>query len=174
MSNWYIGHWLIFPCISQGFCHNILRDMKYSKKAILIVVHKYTRLRNPCHTNHNTNSKYSWNWWICRFVKNIISREVCIEIIHWHIIVSDPKNLIGIHHIKRLARGRNLNAFETFLLTFENLFWAYFCDFCLYSCIQEIVWMVFRICVCLLSFVSGEERERKLEMSSQDILQESA
>ena len=104
----------------------------------------------------------------------MILMEVYVEIIDWHINVCDPKNLIIVHLIKRLARGRNLNAFETFLLTFENLFWAYFCDFCLYSCIQEIVWMVFRICVCLLSFVSGEERERKLEMSSQDILQESA
>ena len=104
----------------------------------------------------------------------MIWREVYVAYIHVHINVSDPKNVIRVDLIKRLARGRNLNAFQTFLLTFENLLWAYFCDFCLYSCIQEIVWMVFRICVCLLSFVSGEERERKLEMSSQDILQERA
>ena len=77
MSNWYIGHWLIFPCISQGFCHIILRYITYSKRALLIKIHKYTRLINPCYTinrifmglinlyicqKYDTNGSVCWNY----------------------------------------------------------------------------------------------------------------
>ena len=72
MFNWYIGHWLIFPCIRQGFWHIILRCIKYSRRALLIEITKYRRLRNSCHTNHNT---YSKNLYICQIYD--IKGSVC-------------------------------------------------------------------------------------------------